>query len=212
MQGNKKGFSCRYHPERDRPAAVPAKRVCPAGSGSPVILCSGRIYVEKGQVFLVEALPKILEHVHASVYFVGDKEPEYFRKIVDRATENNTIKNIFFMGSQKYTDMPGIYRRADIVVAPSLNETFGMAILENMAIGNVVVASDVGGIPKLIDDGVNGLLVEPQNPDALAGAIIRGLTDVELRHKIWENAPRKAAVFDIQKTAENVEKIYRSVI
>ena len=190
----------------------PQKEFVPAGSGSPVILCSGRIYVEKGQVFLVEALPKILEHVHASVYFVGDKEPEYFRKIVDRATENNTIKNIFFMESQKYTDMPGIYRRADIVVAPSLNETFGMAILENMAIGNVVVASDVGGIPKLIDDGVNGLLVEPQNPDALAGAIIRGLTDVELRHKIWENAPRKAAVFDIQKTAENVEKIYRSVI
>ena len=87
-----------------------------------------------------------------------------------------------------------------------------MAILENMAMGNVVVASDVGGIPNLIDDGINGLLVEPQNPHALAAAIIRGLTDRELRRKIWENAPRKAALFDIQKTAENVEKIYRMVL
>ena len=189
----------------------PQKEFVPPGS-SPVILCPGRIYTEKGQVFLVEALPEILKHINASVYFVGDKEPEYASKLVDRATENNTIKNIFFMGSQKYADMPGIYRRADIVVAPSLSETFGMAILENMAMGNVVVASDVGGIPKLIDDGVNGLLVEPQNPRALATAIIRGLTDVEVRRKIWENAPRKAAMFDIQKTAENVERIYGMVI
>lgn len=176
------------------------------------ILCSGRIFAEKGQVFLVKALPEILKHINAIVYFVGDKEPEYFKKLVDRATEDNTLKNIFFMGSHKYADMPSLYRKADIIVGPSLNETFGMAILENMALGNIVVASDVGGIPNLINDGINGILVEPQNPHALSKAIIRGLIDVELRHTIWENAPRKAAMFDIQKTVEMVEKIYRFVV
>ncbi|MGA9620532.1 glycosyltransferase family 4 protein [Methanoregula sp.] len=187
------------------------KEFVPPGA-SPVILCPGRIYAEKGQIFLLEALPEILKHFNASLYFVGDKEPGYFRHLVDRATENDTADKISFMGAQKYADMPGIYQRADIVVAPSLSETFGMAILENMAMGNVVVASDVGGIPNLIDDGINGLLVEPQDPHALAAAIIRGLTDRELRQKIWENAARKAAMFDIQKTAENVEKIYRMVL
>lgn len=182
------------------------------GSGHPVILCSGRIFAEKGQLTLIEALPEVLAHVDATVCFVGGNDPVYYQNLLDLAVENNVEKNIYFAGPRPYAEMPGIYRGADIVVAPSLSETFGMAILENMAMGNIVVASRVGAVPDLIDSEVNGMLVEPRDPHALAQAIIRGLTDKSLRRRIWENAPRKAAMFDIRKTAEEVEKIYQSVL
>jgi glycosyltransferase involved in cell wall biosynthesis len=178
----------------------------------PIILCPGRIYAERGQLFLIEALPEIFKHQNAQVVFVGSNDKKYLSEVFKRAGELGVMGKIKITDPVPYSQITGIYRRADLVAIPTLNETFGMAILENMAMGNVVVASNVGNIPKLIDNGINGLLVEPQNPHELAEAIIRGLTDLELRRKIWENAPRKAAMFDIQKTAENVEEIYRNVI
>ena len=100
----------------------------------------------------------------------------------------------------------------DLIVQPSLSETFGIAILENMSLGNVIIASSVGGIPEIIDDGINGLLVPPANPEFLADKIIVALTDTELREKIKRNAPIKASRFDISKITDRYESLLSDLV
>ncbi len=74
-------------------------------------------------------------------------------------------------------DVPAVTAALDVAVLPSYREAQGLVILEAMALGRPVVASRVGGIPEMIRDGVTGVLVPPHDPEALAGAIVRVLTD-----------------------------------
>jgi len=81
-----------------------------------------------------------------------------------------------------------------------------------MSLGNVIIASSVGGIPEIIDDGINGLLVPPANPEFLADKIIVALTDTELREKIKRNAPIKASRFDISKITDRYESLLSDLV
>ena len=74
-------------------------------------------------------------------------------------------------------DIPAITAAFDVAVLPSYREAQGLTILEAMALARPVVASNVGGIPEMIQHGVNGMLVPPQDPPALAGAVALLLTD-----------------------------------
>jgi glycosyltransferase involved in cell wall biosynthesis len=74
-------------------------------------------------------------------------------------------------------DVPSVTAALDVAVLPSYREAQGLSILEALALSRPVVASKVGGIPEMITDGVNGLLVPPHDPDALAAAIARLLRD-----------------------------------
>ncbi len=74
-------------------------------------------------------------------------------------------------------DVPSVTAALDVAVLPSYREAQGLSILEALALSRPVVASNVGGIPEMITDGVNGLLVPPHDADALAAAIVRLLTD-----------------------------------
>ncbi|HXG40345.1 MAG TPA: glycosyltransferase [Candidatus Limnocylindrales bacterium] len=74
-------------------------------------------------------------------------------------------------------DVPAVTAALDVAVLPSYREAQGLSILEAMALARPVVASAVGGIPEMIEDGVSGLLVPPHDPPALARAIVRLLTD-----------------------------------
>ena len=77
-------------------------------------------------------------------------------------------------------DIPAVTAAFDVAVLPSYREAQGLTILEAMALSRPVVASNVGGIPEMIEDGVTGLLVPPQDPPALAAAIVRVLNDHQL--------------------------------
>ena len=78
------------------------------------------------------------------------------------------------------------YQRAALLVMPSFYESFGIACLEAMAFGLPVVATRVGGLPEVIEDGVTGLLVPPGDADALAQAMIRLLSDADLRRRMGQ--------------------------
>jgi glycosyltransferase involved in cell wall biosynthesis len=80
--------------------------------------------------------------------------------------------------------LEGLYRRAAIFVLPSRSEGFGVVVAEAMAFGKPVVASRVGGLAELVDDGVTGILVPPRRPDLLRGALDQLLADADLRRRM----------------------------
>jgi len=175
------------------------------------ILCPGRVSPEKGQIYLVDALKIIREKVPAQVIFMGSEDPIFGSVIKKRIRLLNLDKYVHFYPPQPYDKVPPYYKAADIIVIPSLSESFGLTILENMALGNVVVASDVGGVPDLIENGKTGLLVPPADPQKLADAIILTLTDDNLQKEIRKNAIEKAKGYDIEKNVGCIEQCYQSV-
>ena len=105
-----------------------------------------------------------------------------------------------------HDNAPGLMRHFDVLVAPSHQEPFGTVISEAMAVGTPVVATRVGGLAEVVDDGVTGLLVEPGEPDALAAAVLEVLG----RRDAMSAAARQAARrFGADAYADRVEALIR---
>jgi glycosyltransferase involved in cell wall biosynthesis len=175
------------------------------------LLCPGRISPEKGQIYLVDALKIIREKIHAQVIFMGSEDQNMGSVLKKRIRSLNLDKYVHFYPPQPYETVPAFYKSADIIVIPSLSESFGLTILENMALGNVVVASNVGGVPELIENGITGVLVTPADPQMLAEAIINTLTDDDLRKKIRKNAVEKAKGYTIEKLGDEIENLLKNI-
>jgi glycosyltransferase involved in cell wall biosynthesis len=176
------------------------------------ILCPGRISPEKGQLFLVDALKIVREKIPAQVFFMGSEHANMLPVLNNRIHLLQLDEFIHFLPAQLYESIPHYYKAADLIVIPSLSESFGLAILENLALGNIVVASNVGGIPDLIKDKKTGLLVPPGDPQLLAEAILLALTDNQLRENIKKNAVEKAKEYDIVAVVPDIERCYRKTL
>ncbi len=134
----------------------------------------GRLELEKGHPTLLEAWPRVLAQVpNAYLLIVGEgSRLDALHEIVRTL---GVERHVIFTGRRD--DIPAITAAFDVAVLPSYREAQGLSILEAMAMSRPVVASKVGGIPEMIESGVNGVLVPPQDPEALAGALVRLLTD-----------------------------------
>lgn len=190
------------------PAVVPAE----FWRNDCKILCPARISPEKGQIYLIEALKVVNESKKVHVFFMGASDLKEKNKIKNLATQLKLEDYVHFFPPRPYDQVPQYYKAADLIVLPSTSEGLPLAIIENMALGNVVIASNVGGIPELIEDGVTGLLVPPKNHEALAKTIINVLEDWKLRNKIKANAIKRAMDYDIEKNVGEIEKIYTEVL
>ena len=141
---------------------------------SPIVGVVARLEAEKGHRVLLEAWPLVLA-----------AHPEAWLLIVGEGSERNSLEaqagslgisdRVVFTGRRE--DVPAVTAALDVAVLPSYREAQGLSVLEAMALSRPVVASNVGGIPEMIEDGVSGLLVPPGNREALAGAINRLLSD-----------------------------------
>ena len=141
----------------------------------------GRLELEKGHPTLLEAWPLVLERVPcAYLLIVGEGSRQ--DALAEIARDLGVDRHVIFTGRRD--DIPAVTAAFDVAVLPSYREAQGLTILEAMAMSRPVVASNVGGIPEMILDGVNGLLVPPHDPPALAGAIARLLTDHQLADMI----------------------------
>ena len=141
---------------------------------SPIVGVVGRLELEKGHPTLLEAWPLVLEQVPGAYLVIvgeGSRLDALHQTVLERGIERHVI----FTGRRD--DIPAITAALDVAVLPSYREAQGLTILEAMAMSRPVVASNVGGIPEMIEDGVTGLLVPPHDPPALAAAIVRLLTD-----------------------------------
>jgi glycosyltransferase involved in cell wall biosynthesis len=165
----------------------------------PIILATSRVSPEKGLNFLIDALRVVRKKFPTvKVVIKGSSNKKYEMLLKRLVDEYGLQPNIAFLGFSPYAEMPEYVACADLFVLPSVSEGLGISILEAMAIGVPVVSTYVGGIPDLIKDDYNGLLVHPGNPEALAEAIIRVLSDKSLANRL-----SKTALETIHVTQEN---------
>jgi glycosyltransferase involved in cell wall biosynthesis len=150
-------------------------------AGSRIVGVVARLEPEKGHQTLIEAWPHVLRDVpDAYLLIVGEGSRR--DSLEQWAAAHKVAHRVVFTGRRD--DIPAVTASLDVAVLPSWREAQGLSILEAMAMARPVVASDVGGIPEMIEDGVTGLLVEHDNPVALAEAIVRLLKDRAFAERI----------------------------
>lgn len=178
-----------------------------------IILFVGNIYPYKGTDVLIKAMPKIIKEIpDTKLVFVGKGILKESLNVLSMKLAVN--KNISFAGFvEDAFEKAMYYKAADVFVLPSTGpEIFGIVILEAMACGVPIVASKIGGIPDIVKDGENGLLVPPGDSEALADAIIYLLENEDIRVKMGKNGRKKVKDYSWDKVAEKTENIYLSLI
>lgn len=167
-----------------------------------------RLEPEKGHRYLLDALPTIVEAVpHAWLLLVGDGSQTDALRARTRRLPLPARRRVVFAGLR--TDVGAITGSLDVAILPSLREAQGLAVLEAMAARRAVVASAVGGIPETIRQGVDGLLVPPADPDALAAAVIRLARHPTLRNRLASSGRRRVEErFSMAASVRRVEGIY----
>lgn len=182
----------------------PAEPPWAPGDG-PVIGYVGRIEPRKGTQDLIAAAAGIRERIPgARIVVMGgdpyDSDPAYLAA-VRAATEVEHLEWV--------ENAPGVMRHLDVLVAPSHQEPFGTVLSEAMAVGTPVVATRVGGLAEVVEDGVSGVLVEPRDPVALADAIAR----VHAERERFSAAARVAARrFDAAAYAQRLDALLKGLL
>jgi glycogen(starch) synthase len=135
----------------------------------PRILYLGRLARQKDVPTLVDAFGRMRRE--ASLVIVGDGPDRPAVEAAVRALPDGASRRVFRFGFQRHRDVPGFLLGADVLVLPSIYEEMGSVLAEALQAGLPVVASDVGGIPRVVHHGRTGILVPPADPDCLARAL-----------------------------------------
>jgi len=207
-------------PVFDKGIARPRVR---AGLGIPaaakVVMMVSRLNPQKGVEHLLESAPAILARVpDAWFVIVGDvvmeskeREEAYARLLASRASELGVAERVIFTGLRR--DIPSLLAASDMSVLPSLSEGLPNSVIEAMAIGLPVVATEVGGIPELIRQGRSGLLVPPGDTAALAESVIAVLNNPFLSKRLGEAARLHIQTgFSFEKMFQETVALYRTVL
>lgn len=208
----------RFHPldtsEAKRRVGIPC--------GDKNIMFAGRIEPLKGIDTLIQAMalirhryPDVMENTCVAI-IGGDPwadSPDAEMARLQAMREELGINDlVLFLGAKDQDVLPNYYAAAEMVVMPSHYESFGMVALEAMAMGRPVIASEVGGLAFLVQDGVNGYHVPTRDPEALAERIYELLTNVDCREEMGRAARRHAERFDWRIIAGRILSVYRDLV
>jgi glycosyltransferase involved in cell wall biosynthesis len=167
----------------------------------------------KGVAYLVSAMAKVAEKNPKSLLVLvgkGDDKGEEEIKLKEQVEKAGLTDKVLFLGWR--SDVDEIMGCFDIFVLPSLNEGMGRVLVEAMAAGLPIVASRVGGIPDLVKDGKNGLLVPPADSSALAKAISDLLEDKEKRKRMGEVGTKICQQYSTEAMVEQIDDLYRELL
>jgi glycosyltransferase involved in cell wall biosynthesis len=173
---------------------------------SPVIITVANMRPQKAYRVLIDSLNLLIQRKSPfSALFVGDG---ILKDELMKLTEDLGLsERINFLGDRR--DVPALLSISDIFVLPSYWEGLPVSIMEAMCAKLPVVATDVGGVSELVEDGVTGFLVPPKNPEALAEKIERLLADKDLRKEMgMAGYERIKKGFSLEKTVKEMERIY----
>jgi glycosyltransferase involved in cell wall biosynthesis len=177
---------------------------------SPVIGLVGRLdHWGKGHKELFTAMAQIRARhpVHALIVGGGRRAAE----VRQLAASLGLAEVVHFLGPR--SDVPDLLNAMDVFVLPSYSEGVSLALLEAMAAGLPVIATAVGGLPEVVTDGENGLLIPPRDPGALAGALERLLSDPAWARQLGANARGHVrAHYSLERLGREISKIYEELI
>jgi glycosyltransferase involved in cell wall biosynthesis len=198
-----------------------ARRSLALKQDPPVVLLVGHLIERKGADIAIRSMRSVVAQCpSAKLYLIGGPQdytdPDWLERVRRLPRELGIEENVVFVG-----DIPGHadgllnlwYNAADVVVLPSRAEGMGMVLTEAMACGTPVIGSRVGGIPDVIAEGSTGLLVPPENPDALGVALLEILTNRALAARLSEASTRYVAnEHDWNAIARRTQAVYAEAL
>jgi len=192
-----------------------AKKMLKIPTDVPIIGIVGRITPLKGHITLLKAANIVREkgYPHARFLVVGDvdKAPkDYLCLIYSTIQKLGLSDNVIFTGF--CNDVSTIYSAIDILAVPSQSESFGLVVVEGMAAGKCVIATNLGGPSEIIIDGINGFLIPPENPKILAEKILYVLQNLPEAQMIAQKAKEKAQDFNPDHYVESIESLYMRIL
>lgn len=179
---------------------------------APVVLYLGRLAPYKGVHYLVKAIPLILRVKPGVKFLIAGSRRYDMLNLPGMAESLGVRRSVIFTGFIPDKLVPKFYACCDISCYPSLWEGFGLPVAEAGATGKPVVAFRVGAIPEVVENGLTGLLVEPDHTQ-LAEAVIALLEDEEMRRKMGREARNRVSqLFSWRRMVEKTLKVYEEVL
>jgi glycosyltransferase involved in cell wall biosynthesis len=177
--------------------------------GVPLVGTVGNFTAKKAHRRLIEAAAQIRAKVpEVKVVLVGHGPLE--GSLREQVRASGLEETVVFAGYRE--DAPRVAAAFDVFVLSSEYEGLPLALLEAMARARPVVATRAGGIPEVVEDGTTALLVPPEDPPAIADAVVKLLADPALRLRLGEGARERAALFDIRNAVRRMEQIYERLL
>lgn len=174
------------------------------------LITVARLLERKGIHTILEALAKP-SRLPVQLQIIGTGP--YEARLRELVNELHLADRVSFLGFVPNEKLPAYYRSADIFVLPSATESFGLVFAEAMACGLPIIASNVGGIPETVRDGIDGLLCPPDDPMALRGNLVRLMSDFGAREEISQSQRQRILrYYPWEHIAERYAELYRSVL
>jgi L-malate glycosyltransferase len=176
---------------------------------APVVGNVAALVPHKGQRYLIDAAHLVVQQI-PDARFIILGEGELREHLERQVKEHHLEKHVFLPGFR--TDVLGCMKGFDVFVMSSVTEGLGTSLLDAMACARPIVATRAGGIPEIIEDDVNGVLVPPRDAHALADAIIRLLRDEDARRRMGDaGLSRVSERFTVDRMVEETARVYKDV-
>jgi len=191
------------------PDVSPISEFC---DGKLNILFVGRLEEQKGVHYLIKAYKRIKQEVpNSRLIIVGPGTR--LRGKYEKEVLQNGLKDVIFVGGKPQSELPRYYKTADVFCAPATGlESFGIVLLEAMAVGKPVVATNIEGYNGVLTHNVEGLLVPPRNEEMLAQALVSLLTNESLRREMGAKARLKAMEYSWKHITQRLLSYYTRIL
>ncbi|MBS1811266.1 MAG: glycosyltransferase [Acidobacteria bacterium] len=177
---------------------------------TPLLLIAARLHPEKGYEYLFQAMTQLKQRCNGKIKLLVAGAGPFLHNYQEIVRSLGCDDVVTFLGFRK--DLPDLMAAADLFVLPSVAEAFGLVLAEALYLGTPVVATQVGGIPEIVDAGLDGMLVPPANAPALADAIAALLNDFTRRKQMSGVGRDKVlSKFRFEDMVRSYEAIYRQL-
>lgn len=179
-------------------------------AASTVLITVAVLRELKGIQYMIRALPEILS-VHPDLYYLIAGSGDFQSALMDEAARVGVSERVVFAGARK--DVPALMSASDIFILPTLTEALPTVLAEAMAASLPILASRVGGVPEMVEDGINGKMVAPADPQQLANACTDMLRDPDALVKMGL-AGRQIVEekFNVRVQVDKLQALYQSLI
>ena len=189
---------------------APIEEFC---DGNQNILFLGRLEFRKGVNYLLKAFLEIKQEIPNSRLIIVGPGTRLRRRYEKWVRRHRLEDDVVFVGYAAYADVPRYYKTADVFCAPATSrESFGIVLLEAMAVGKPIVATNIEGYASVVTQGEDGLLVPPQDSRALARALVSVMSDETLREQMGARGKLKAKGYSWEHIGQRILDYYTRVL